>query len=104
MDIMRHIPEDVVKTGGPPTWNYLLRPGVFTAANVTEFTLLAGAAAGKAAIEYGALKLPFYVAKSPFAIACNGWDRLANSGCTPAWMRARSEERRVGKECRSRWS
>ena len=28
------------------------------------------------------------------------WDEIKNSD----WIEARSEERRVGKECRSRWS
>src|SRR5256884_2661390 len=84
MDTMpRHIVEDTTKAAGPPTWNYLLRPGVFATANVTEFTLLAGAAAGKAAVEYGALKLPFYVLKAPFALGCNIWDSITAGPAHP---------------------
>src|SRR6266404_721443 len=38
---------------------------------------------------------------------CRPWRRTRRPGCsrrTRAWDRAGSEERRVGKECRSRWS
>ena len=28
----------------------------------------------------------------------------AEEGLIPTWIKSRSEERRVGKECRSRWS
>src|SRR5436309_13092359 len=37
---------------------------------------------------------------------CRGWERDLRSGSSPCsdLLRGRSEERRVGKECRSRWS
>ena len=65
MDRMpQRIVEGLAKTWGPETWNYLGRPAVFTAVNAAEMGVLAGAAATKAAIEYGALKLPWYIARA----------------------------------------
>src|SRR2546427_6831196 len=54
----------------------------------------------------------YWVAAALVAARVAGWPLAALSRAavialltvTPWWIRARSEERRVGKECRSRWS
>ena len=43
--------------------------------------------------------------RRPAAIVrCRAADRTTSPDAAPATMGSRSEERRVGKECRSRWS
>ena len=44
------------------------------------------------------------ITKPPIVMIADGKDKLAVRRETFADMTARSEERRVGKECRSRWS
>ena len=66
-----------------------LLPGARSAALLWQGAALLGGAALGAGQVYGGA--------APFGLALV-------IGCPPAYCVARSEERRVGKECRSRWS
>ena len=65
----------------------------------------------------GCRKAPEWKAEHVFVIGLDGWGAysvakadmpnvkaLMDAGCYTLKKRSRSEERRVGKECRSRWS
>src|ERR1044071_5973642 len=78
---------------GGAIWTGFARAGViaaFTAASYAELVSKYPQAAGAALYVHKAFKAPLLTFIVAFAVMCSGVSR--------------SEERRVGKECRSRWS
>ena len=50
------------------------------------------------------MKLPEYILEIIQKINDIGYEAYVVGGCVRDYLLDRSEERRVGKECRSRWS
>ncbi len=86
MEIVPRITEDIIRGFGPPLWNgpgrWLTGATAGTLETVMGGPVLATATLSRFAIEHGAIKLPRYIIKAPFAVALNAWDALAEAPCT----------------------